>query len=188
MKVNIYNQEGNIVGETDLPFYTEKFSVDLVHQVAVAMQARKRQGSAHTKNRGEVRGGGSKPWRQKGTGRARHGSTRSPIWRGGGVAFGPRKERNYYQKINQKMKKAAWYEVLSQKARDKEIYIFEKLSLEKTRDADKLLKKLGLKSVLVAGINPRAFRNIPRLKTARDVVFLDLLNYKYLLVDKSWIT
>ena len=89
-----------------------------------------RQPWAHTKTRGEVRGGGKKPWRQKGTGRARHGSTRSPIWVGGGVAHGPRNDRDYSQKVNKKMKRAALFAALSHKAKDGEIEVFDTLALE----------------------------------------------------------
>lgn len=91
MEVKLYNQNAEVIGETELPdgIFGVKMNPDLVHQAVVAQMANSRQILAHTKGRGEVRGGGKKPWRQKGTGRARHASIRSPIWKGGGVAFGP---------------------------------------------------------------------------------------------------
>ena len=102
MKTELYNQNAEVIGEAELPdrIFGVKMNPDLVHQVLVAQMANSRQVIAHTKGRGEVRGGGKKPWRQKGTGRARHASIRSPIWKGGGVAFGPTKERNFEKKRN----------------------------------------------------------------------------------------
>ena len=116
----VYSQEGKKSGSVTLPeaVFGEKWNADLVHQVVVAMQANARQPIAHTKDRSEVRGGGRKPWAQKGTGRARHGSSRSPIWRHGGVTHGPRNDRDFSQKINRKMKVKALYAVLSKKFRE----------------------------------------------------------------------
>ena len=101
MLVNTYNQKGEKVGQTLLPreIFGVEINPDLVHQVVVSQMANRRKVIAHTKTRGEVRGGGKKPWRQKGTGRARHGSIRSPIWKGGGVVFGPRKEKIFKKEI-----------------------------------------------------------------------------------------
>ncbi len=106
MKADIYNQQNQKIGEADLlnKIFNIKWNPDLVHQVLTVQLANRRQVLAHTKGRGEVRGGGRKPWRQKGTGRARHGSIRSPIWKGGGITFGPTKERVFARKINKKMK------------------------------------------------------------------------------------
>ena len=107
MKVPLYNQEGKESGQALLPkeIFDVKFNSDLVHQVAVSQAANRRRVIAHTKGRGDVRGGGKKPWRQKGTGRARHGSRRSPIWKGGGVTFGPTKERVFKKDIPKKMRR-----------------------------------------------------------------------------------
>ena len=104
LETEVYNQKGKAVGKLSLPdeIFGLKWNADLVHQVVVAMQANARIPVAHTKTRGEVSGTGKKPWRQKGTGRARHGSKRSPIWVGGGVAHGPRNEKDYKQKINKR--------------------------------------------------------------------------------------
>src|SRR3989338_5603717 len=122
METEVYNQEGQMAGKIELPdsVFGLPWNDDLVHQVIVSMQSNKRTPVAHTKNRGEVSGTGRKPWRQKGTGRARHGSRRSPIWIGGGVAHGPRNDRNFTKKINVKMMKKAFYTILSQKYRDDE--------------------------------------------------------------------
>ena len=105
MKTEIYNKEGQSSGTINLDdqLFDLKWNADLVHQVVRSMESNARQSNADTKGRGDVRGGGKKPWRQKGTGRARHGSSRSPIWVGGGVAHGPTSEKNYDKKINKKM-------------------------------------------------------------------------------------
>ena len=122
VKIDVYNQEGKVVGDATLPkgIFEVKLNTDLVHQIAVSLSANNRQISAHTKNRGEVSGGGKKPWRQKGTGRARHGSIRSPLWKGGGVTHGPRVERVFEKDIPKKMRRKALFMVLSQKAKDKQ--------------------------------------------------------------------
>lgn len=153
---------------------------DLVHQVVLAYQANMRAGSAHTKDRSEVSGGGKKPWKQKGTGRARHGSSRSPIWVGGGITHGPRNERDWSQKINYKMRLGALATLLSRKLHDGQILsIGESFSATKTRDAQLFLMSLsavdGFKTLMTKS-NPnnilvigegmsdsvrRALRNIP---------------------------
>ena len=202
----IYNQKGEEAGKIALPLkvFSAKWRADLVHQVVESMRSNKRAGTADTKGRGEVSGGGKKPWKQKGTGRARHGSTRSPIWVGGGVTHGPLAEKNYKRKISKKMRAEALFSVLSKKLKDGEIIFVDSLSLpkEKTKDALKVMQNLskatGLKEfsaskkkrVLTAlfGRNEKAeksFRNLPQL----DIVFLkninpmDVLNYKYLLIE-----
>ena len=135
MEALIYNQKGEEFGKIQLPetvFGLPK-NADLVHQVVISMQSNLRTPVAHTKGRGEVRGGGKKPWQQKGTGRARHGSIRSPIWKGGGVTHGPIKDKNYEKKINKKMKVKALYTILSQKMRDNEILFVDKFSFAKPK-------------------------------------------------------
>ena len=128
MKIDIYNQKGEVTGSTTLPkeIFGVEFNADLVHQIAVSLSANKRQVSAHTKNRAEVRGGGKKPWRQKGTGRARVGSIRSPLWKGGGVTFGPRTDRKFEVEIPKKMRRKALFMVLSQKAKNNTLVVLDK--------------------------------------------------------------
>ncbi|HTH93528.1 MAG TPA: 50S ribosomal protein L4 [Candidatus Paceibacterota bacterium] len=135
----IYSQSGKSAGTFDLPskVFGLPWNADLVHQVVVGMQANKRAGTAHTKDRSDVSGGGKKPWKQKGTGRARHGSTRSPLWVGGGTTFGPRNDKDYSKKINKKMRVKALYTVLSQKVSDSSLLLVDELSFKamKTKDA-----------------------------------------------------
>lgn len=206
ISVNTYNLNGEIVGKTELPseIFGLKMNPDLVKQVVVAQMANQRKISAHTKGRAEVRGGGRKPWRQKGTGRARHGSIRSPLWRGGGITFGPTKEKIYKKKINKKMKRKALLMVLSSKVKDKELIIVEvlKLAEAKTKKIAEVLKKLISESVnqlirdekkmsvLIATGDKkviRASRNIAKVKTIRpdSLNVLDLLKFKYLLMPKK---
>jgi len=118
MEAIVYNQKGEKLNAVNLPesVFGLKMNPDLVYQVAVTQAANRRRITAHTKDRGEVSGGGKKPWRQKGTGRSRHGSNRSPIWRHGGVVFGPRNDKVYGGKINKKMRRKALAMVLSAKA------------------------------------------------------------------------
>lgn len=127
MKYPVHNLKGEKTGTIDLPsgVFGIKSSHDLLHQVIVSQESNLRRPIAHTKTRGEVRGGGKKPWRQKGTGRARHGSIRSPIWAGGGITFGPRNERNFHKKINKKMAQKAILMALSSKATDNQLVIFD---------------------------------------------------------------
>jgi len=205
MKVDIYNQGAEKTGTLELPkgVFGLPWNEDLVHQVAVAMQANLRVPVAHTKGRGEVAGGGRKPWRQKGTGRARHGSIRSPIWRGGGVTHGPTKGKNYSKKINKKMKKKAFLIALSQKLRDNEILFLDKIVLTqpKTKEANTILKTLskikGFEKLTAKKKNKailalpkkdaeilRSFRNIPGMNISelKNLNVLDLLTYKYLII------
>lgn len=130
MKLPVYSIEGKQVGERELSdaVFGVVVQPTLVHQVVVSEQANARQVLAHTLTRSEVRGGGKKPWKQKGTGRARHGSIRSPLWRGGGITFGPRSDRNFAQVLPQKMKRKAVLMGLSDKAQDQKIVIVDELS------------------------------------------------------------
>ncbi len=175
----------------------------LVKQVFDGEMANKRRPWAHTKTRGEVSGGGRKPWRQKGTGRARHGSTRSPIWVGGGVAHGPRNERNYEVKINKKMRRGALLSVLSRKLKDKEVVVLDefKPARQKTKEIFNIFKNLrnvgdiynlGVKGgrallALVSGDAKRATHNLPFVNfiEPRNLNVMELLNNKYLILDKS---
>ena len=145
-KTNIYNQKGEAVGEIDLSdkVFGVKANEALVHQAMVAQMANERQVLAHTKDRSEVRGGGKKPWRQKGTGRARAGSSRSPIWIGGGVTFGPTKDRNFSLKINKKMKVKAILMALSDKVLNNKLVVLERLEIPefKTKIFNEIILKL----------------------------------------------
>ena len=198
MKVATYDQEGKEVGQTLLPkeIFGLEVNQDMIHQVVVSQTANRRQVSAHTKGRGQVSGGGKKPWRQKGTGRARHGSTRSPIWRHGGVALGPTKDRNFKQKINRKMKKAAMLMVLSAKAQKNFLVVLETLKLEKgkTKTMAQLLQKLPCKNesalIVLPGMEKNiilATRNLEKAKPAqvKELNALDLLSFKYVVMPKE---
>jgi len=147
--IKIYNQKAEAVGEMKLSdkVFAVKASQALVHQAMVTQMANQRQVLAHTKDRSEVRGGGKKPWRQKGTGRARAGSIRSPIWKGGGVTFGPTKDRNFSKKINKKMRQKAMLMVLSDRVINNNLVILDKLEMEeyKTKKFDEMLKNLESK-------------------------------------------
>ncbi len=144
MKADLFNQKNEKIGTVELPetVFGVKFNSDLVHQVLTVQVANRRRTLADTKDRGEVSGGGKKPWKQKGTGRSRQGSNRSPLWKGGGATFGPQKERNFSRSINQKMKQLAIFGIFSKKLADQEIKIIDTLNLEdrKTKKLDGLLK------------------------------------------------
>jgi len=147
MEANIYNQEGKSTGKIKLPeaVFGLPWNADLVHEVVRLMNSNSRDSIANTKTRGEVRGGGKKPWQQKGTGRARHGSRRSPIWVGGGVAHGPRAEKNYSRKINKKARVKALYTILSRKMKDGEILFIDSLNISapKAKEAKGILNSLA---------------------------------------------
>jgi large subunit ribosomal protein L4 len=147
LEAAVYTSDGKAKGVVKLPegVFGLHWNADLVHQVVVAMQANARQSTAHTKDRAEVRGGGKKPWAQKGTGRARHGSSRSPIWRHGGVTFGPRNTTDYSQKINRKMRVKALYIILSKKYADGNMLFLSDIAIAepKTKVARALLTQLG---------------------------------------------
>ncbi|HEY4513940.1 MAG TPA: 50S ribosomal protein L4 [Candidatus Paceibacterota bacterium] len=147
MEAKIYNVAGKETGKIELPdsIFGLKWNNSLMHQVVTSMQANSRQIVAHAKGRGEVRGGGRKPWRQKGTGRARHGSIRSPIWKGGGVTHGPINEKNYSRTIPKKMRAKALFTALSRKLSDGEILFVDKFSFDapKTSEAKKLILSLS---------------------------------------------
>ena len=194
MKYPVYNQRGEKLKDIVLPkeIFEQELLSELLQQVVVAQQANRRSVIAHTKIRSEVSGGGRKPWRQKGTGRARHGSIRSPIWRGGGITFGPRKDKNYKQKINRKMAQKALLIALSTKAKDKEMKILDKIFLPepKTKLMQNILDKLSLPGSMMIVVNKdnrllkRAGRNLEktRLVSVEQINALDLLSYRNLLI------
>jgi large subunit ribosomal protein L4 len=147
METKLYNIEGKEAGKLTLPeaLFGLPWNADLVHQVVTSMQANARTNTAHTKHRGEVRGGGRKPWQQKGTGRARHGSSRSPIWKGGGVTHGPRNDRTYAVKINRSMRQKALLVTLSKKYKDGEVIFVDSIAMKapKTATAKAMLVAIG---------------------------------------------
>ncbi len=206
LEATIWTVAGAEAGTVALPaeLFGAPWNADLVHQVVVGMQANARTATAHTKFRSEVAGGGKKPWKQKGTGRARHGSTRSPIWKGGGVTHGPRAEKDYSVKINRKMRTAALVSVLSRKWKDGEVLFVDKLSFAepKTKDARAVvvaLAKASGKDTLATKrknaaviaftakdtVAEKSFRNIGSLMTeeVRNLNPLELMNKKYLIIE-----
>jgi len=200
LRRKVYNQDGQEIEELELSeeIFGLKLNKDLIHQAVVAQMANSREAIAHVKDRSEVRGGGKKPWRQKGTGRARHGSIRSPIWRGGGVTFGPTKERNFSKKINKKMRQKALLMVLSSKAKDNELVILDDLKLNspKTKEMAGIMKNLEKakkdikRSSLVALVKKnKAIKNIPKMGAIgiNNLNVVDVLKYKYLIMNKEGI-
>lgn len=205
LEATIYNQKGSSAGSIALPkpVFGAKWNSDLVHQVVTAMQANQRSGTAHTKTRGEVSGGGKKPWAQKGTGRARHGSSRSPIWVGGGTTFGPRTEKDYSQKINKKMRTQALFSALSQKLSENKVLFVDSISLSamKTKDAVAVLsslakisgfEKLGSKKPTTAllalsksdKVVEKSFANLPGITVglAKDLNVLGAMSFNHIIL------
>jgi large subunit ribosomal protein L4 len=205
MDSKIYNTKGDEIGKVSLPerIFNAKWNPSLVHQVVVSMLSNARENIAHTKGRSDVRGGGKKPWRQKGTGRARHGSRRSPIWRGGGVTFGPTNEKNFTKKINKKMKSSALGSVLSQKMRDGEVLFLDSIGITeiKTKSAKDILnnlskikgfdtlasKKHNAAFIFIPNkdeVSYKSFRNFGNVAVEefRNMNVLDALQYKYLII------
>lgn len=206
VELPIFSMTGKKVGAIALPesVFGQPWRSDLVHQVTTAMQANARQNRAHTKDRSEVSGGGKKPWKQKGTGQARHGSTRSPIWRHGGIAHGPRNVRDYGEKINRKMRAGALFSVLSKKAKDGEIILVDTLAfaepktatakaalgaLAKGAGADRLAakkKNAALFALAAYDANAiRSFRNIGNVMTEelRNLNPVSVLAHTYLVIE-----
>ena len=203
MKIKYYDQTGKDLGQTEIPseIFGVELNQDLVHQAVVAQRANARQAIAHTKDRSEVRGGGRKPWQQKGTGRARHGSIRSPIWTGGGVTFGPTNQRNFSKKINKKMKRKALFMALSAKVKDQELVLLDKFSLDeaKTKQLATALSTLGTaikkdlnKSALIVLSSSdekvvRAAANLQKIKATRadSLNLVDVLSFKHLIMAQE---
>lgn len=207
MEATIWTAGGAKGGSVVLPeeIFGKKWNADLVHQVVIGMQANARPTVAHTKFRSEVSGGGKKPWKQKGTGRARHGSNRSPIWKGGGVTHGPRAEKDYSVKINRKMRLAALTVVLSRKWRDGEVIFVDKLEFAKPKTSEAksallaIAKGTGMDTLATKRKNAaviafaskdsvaaKSFRNIGSLMTeeVRNLNPVDLMNKKFLVIER----
>lgn len=198
MKVKVYNLEGKETGEMNLSdsVFGVKVKPAVVHEVFTAQNNNQREPWADTKNRGEVSGGGKKPWQQKGTGRARHGSIRSPIWKGGGVAFGPLSIRNYKEKINRKTKRLALKMCLSDRAQNNALLVVEDFNFSepKTKVFVNLLKVLPIKAksflLLTPGKNENVLRMTKNLKSvkivrAEDVNVMDLLSKSAVLTSQA---
>lgn len=194
MRVTVHNTAGEAVGEYDLQEYVFgiKPNRGVMHQALERQLAHARQGTHSTKTRGEVRGGGRKPWRQKGTGRARHGSIRSPIWVGGGVAFGP-KPRKYVKRMPKKMRRLALRSALSAKHRAGQIVLIDEFALEqpRTREMAEILDRLtdtaGSVVILLADENmavEKSVSNLPYAKTLRAqyLNIRDLLGYDHVII------
>lgn len=206
MKTKVYNHKGKESTTIDLPedIFGLNWNADLVHQVFESMRSNARANTAHTKDRSEVRGGGRKPWRQKGTGQARHGSKRSPLWSGGGITFGPRNERNYDKKINKKMRTKALFVALSQKLRDGQILFvdgFDKVS-GKTKDMKETLagfeKVAGFETINTKKHNnifmtspdvtdelKNGVKNLTHvtLYDVKNLNVIDVMNFRYLIIS-----
>ena len=205
MEASVYNQKGKSTGKITLPeaVFGLSWNADLVHEVVRLMNSNSRSSIAHTKMRGEVRGGGKKPWKQKGTGRARHGSSRSPIWVGGGVTHGPRSDKNFDRKINKQVKTKALFTILSRKFKEGQILFVDSLdfSTPKSKDAKIVLsafaeiegyEKLGSKKKNAAIIAldtksdavAKSFRNFGNVSVEefRNINPVSVLNATYLVV------
>ncbi|OHA19964.1 MAG: 50S ribosomal protein L4 [Candidatus Taylorbacteria bacterium RIFCSPHIGHO2_01_FULL_45_63] len=207
MEATIYNQSGKETGKITLPesIFGVPWNGDMVHQVVTSMNTSVRKPVAHTKTRGEVSGGGKKPWQQKGTGRARHGSTRSPIWVGGGVAHGPRNDKNFDRKVNKKTKAKALFAILSRKVHDGEVLFVDTLEVSdgKTATAKGIVQNLsgikgyeGLfskkKNAAYVALSKkdkmveRSFGNFSNyeIEEVRNMNPVDVLQYKYVIITK----
>ena len=193
-KMDIIDIKGNVVGDVELS--ERVFGIEpnepVVHQVVVAQLANKRQGTKSAKTRAEVRGGGRKPWRQKGTGRARAGTSRSPLWSGGGVIFAP-KSRDYSQKVNKKVRNLAMRSVFSAKVQENELRIVDAFALEapKTKEMAAVLEAINAPKALVVTAEMdeaviRSANNIPKVATATvaELNVYDMLKYDILVLTK----
>lgn len=205
MKTDIYNAQGKKAGSVELPenIFGLAWNESLMHQVVTSMQDNARTNVAHTKGRGDVRGGGKKPWKQKGTGRARHSSIRSPIWKGGGVTHGPRNEKVFARTIPAKMRAKALFMALSQKMKDGHIIFVDSFGIEKpsTASAKKALvalskgdfaklsaKKKNAALVTFSDAKPattKSFRNISNISSGavRDLNPVAVLKHTFVVIE-----
>jgi len=206
MEATVYSQSGKPTGKITLSkeVFGVPWNADLVHEIVRLMNSNSRTNVAHTKTRGEVRGGGKKPWKQKGTGRARHGSTRSPLWVGGGVTHGPRNDKNFSRKINRKAKAKALRSILSRKFKDGEVLFVDEIRMTepKAKEArtiiDSLAKIKGYEKLASKKVNAaiialdkkipaveKSFRNFGNVSTEefRNINPVSLLNSAYLIIS-----
>ncbi|MFA5135116.1 MAG: 50S ribosomal protein L4 [Patescibacteria group bacterium] len=196
-KVTVYNSEGKSAGEVvlDQKVFGVDIKPELVQQAVRTQMANRRIVLAHTKDRSEVRGGGKKPWRQKGTGRSRHGSIRSPLWKGGGVTFGPLSNRNFELKMNKKARRKALLMCLTARAAAKELIVIDTIDMKggKTKAAMGFFKKLPVKGSVLLVVPKleqqivRATRNIPSVKVIRadSINVVDLLSFHFIVAAKG---
>ncbi|MFQ5681138.1 MAG: 50S ribosomal protein L4 [Candidatus Omnitrophota bacterium] len=193
--LTVYNSRGNRVEDMalDKDIFDGRVNKAVVHQAVVCYQANKRAGSASTKTRGRVSGGGKKPWRQKGTGRARAGSSRSPLFRHGGVVFGPQ-PRDFSYRLSAKIRNSALRSSLNDKLSEKNVVLVDKIVFDapKTKEATKMLSKLRVDSgvLIVAEMSPQAFRPLRNicglsLRRPQDLTAYDVLRHKKLLIEKE---
>ncbi len=202
MKVDIFNKENSKAGEMELPekIFKAKWAPILIKQALLTQEANSRQNLAHAKDRAEVSGGGKKPWRQKGTGRARHGSIRSPLWSGGGATFGPRKEKNFSRKINKKMKQLAVFSLLSKKIKDGNFKVIDELAFLNEKKLKTAVS--GLKKIINFNDSKNSFllilpsiyksanlavRNLKKISaiSAKSLNIYDLMKWKNIIAEKS---
>lgn len=203
MKAPLYNSKGETSGAVDLPdgIFGLPWNGTLVHQALIAQQANRRAPIANAKDRGDVSGGGKKPWKQKGTGRARHGSTRSPIWKGGGATGGPTSEKNFAKKINKKMKRKALFVSLSKMFRDHALSVVDAVITErgKTKDVASLVAKLSPAGARTSALvivsahhapTMNATRNLDRVKaiSADSLNVEDVMKYGHVILAKDAIS
>ena len=207
MNAKVYSKEGKETGSVTLPeaVFGIAWNSDLVYDVVTGIQANVREVTAQAKGRGDVRGGGKKPWKQKGTGRARHGSTRSPIWVGGGVSHGPKSEKIYAVKINKKARAKALASVLSKKFADAEVLFVDSLAMSEPKTAaakatiaaiakgsnneSLATKRKNAALVILASrdvATEKSFRNFGNIEVmqAKDINPVDLLTYKYVVMTE----
>jgi large subunit ribosomal protein L4 len=194
-KIDILDVKGNVVGDVELSeaIFGIEPNEPVVHEVVVALLANRRQGTRSAKTRSEVRGGGRKPWRQKGTGRARAGTIRSPLWKGGGVIFAP-KSRDFSKKVNKKVRNLAMKSVFSAKAMDQELRVLDSIAFEapKTKEMVAVLNNINTnKALIVLPENDanviRSANNIPDVATTtvQELNVYDMLKYDYLIMTKA---
>lgn len=196
-EVKLFNQDGSEAGNVELA--EAVFGIEpnehVIHQAVVMQRAAKRQATHAVKDRSQVRGGGRKPWRQKGTGRARHGSIRSPQWVGGGVVFGPRTERNYKQKMPKKVRRLALKSALSSKVQNDNLIVLNELNFEapKTKQMVEVLNNLKAdnKALIVTAekqdnvlLSANNLQNV-KVVTVNEVNVLDIISYEKLIITKD---
>jgi large subunit ribosomal protein L4 len=193
--VDVYNTQREVVGQLELKddIFAVEVKPHVLHEVVLYQQAKRRAGTAKVKGRSEISGGGKKPWRQKGTGRARAGTTRSPLWRGGGIVHGPQ-PRSYLMRVPKKVRRSALKMALTQKLLDQQMTVLDQFQLKqiKTKDFAGILNRFELKKTLVVlgqadNVVERSARNIPNVKVLRyeGLNVYDLLNYHSILLTQA---